>query len=153
MIVIFLDVDGCLRTHKSDTEWSVLLNQPISFKVFDRKFSTKAVSNINYIHSITNCKLVISSTWRCNYTLEELRNIFKNNGIYVPIIDKTIIGLNRGEEIEQWLDTHDVKKYAIIDDQIKDIVNILGSKHIVHCDPLIGFEPESLVELTLDILL
>lgn len=114
MTVIFLDIDGCLRTHKSDTEWSLIINEPIPFKVFDRKFSNKAVSNINYIYSITNCKLVISSTWRCNYTLEELRNIFRNNGIYAPIIDKTIIGLNRGEEIEQWLDTHEVKNMLLL---------------------------------------
>lgn len=41
MNIIFLDIDGCLRTHKSDTKWSLILNEPIPFKVFDIKFSKK----------------------------------------------------------------------------------------------------------------
>lgn len=92
--------------------------------------------------------------WRCNFSLEELQIIFKSNVVYASVIDKTIIGLNIGEEIQQYLDTNDnIDKYAIIDDQIKDIVNILGSNHIIHCNPLIGFELDTLVDKALDILL
>ena len=152
MNILFLDIDGCLRTHKSDLEWSILLNQPIPTKVFDRKFSKISVSNINYIGSITNCRIVVTSTWRNNFTLDELKCIFRENGIYVPLIDKTDIALTRGEEISEWLDFNDVDKYVIIDDQIKDIVSFLGSKNIVHCDHSIGFEPEELVEQVIDLL-
>jgi hypothetical protein len=38
--IIFLDIDGVLRTHKSDSEWSEKLNTPI-FKRTDRLFSKK----------------------------------------------------------------------------------------------------------------
>ena len=42
-----------LRTHKSDLELSQKLGVPIPQKVYDRQFSEKSVSNINYIISLT----------------------------------------------------------------------------------------------------
>jgi hypothetical protein len=33
--IIFLDIDGVLRTHKSDSEWSEKLNTPIFKRLID----------------------------------------------------------------------------------------------------------------------
>lgn len=54
--IIFLDIDGVLRTHQSDLEWSEKLNTPI-FKKTERLFSKKSVNNINYITSLTRAKI------------------------------------------------------------------------------------------------
>ena len=123
MNIIFLDIDGVLRTDKSDKDWSVRLNLPIPKRVFDRNFSPKSVSNINYITGLTRSKIVITSTWRTNFNLSELKKIFINQGIVGDVIDITTInGLNRGEEIQEYLDTHDIDNYVVIDDQVDDIL-------------------------------
>ena len=153
MTIIFLDIDGVLRTHKSDLEHSILLNQQIPIRVYDRRFDLKAVSNINYISYYVNTKIVVTSTWRNNFTLEELKQIFKDRGITIEIIDKTDIGLTRGEEIREWLDRNEVTNYVVIDDQVKDIIDWVDKDRIIHVNHFEGFTSDELVDKTLGILL
>ena len=126
MTIIFLDIDGVLRTHKSDLENSIILNQEIPIRVYDRRFDSKSVNNINYIVHYTRAKIVVSSTWRINFSVQELKEIFRERGITAEVIDKTDIGLTRGEEIREWLDRNEVTNYVVIDDQVKDIINPLS---------------------------
>jgi hypothetical protein len=56
--IIFLDIDGVLRTHKSDSEWSEKLNTPI-FKELIDYFRKNSVNDINYITSLTHAKLLL----------------------------------------------------------------------------------------------
>jgi len=142
-----------LRTHKSDLEWSQKLEVPIPQKVYDRRFDQKCVSNINYIISLTRAKIVVSSTWRNNFTIEELKVIFRGRGISGEVIDKTGIGLTRGEEIRQWLDTNEVTDYVVIDDQVKDILSWVDKNRVVEVNCQLGFESDELVDKVLDILL
>lgn len=153
MTIIFLDIDGVLRTHKSDLEHATILNQEIPIRVYDRKFDPKAVNNINYISHYTNAKIVISSTWRNNFTIQELKEIFRDNGIRTEVIDKTEIGLTRGEEIREWLDRNEVTNYVVIDDQVKDIINWVEKDKVIHVNPQEGFTSDELVDKTLDVLL
>ena len=45
------------------------------------------------------------------------KSIFRRNKVYCDIIDFTYIGLNRGEEIQVWLDYHNyTDSYIVIDD-------------------------------------
>jgi hypothetical protein len=61
--IIFLDIDGVLRTHKSDSEWSEKLNTPI-FKRTDRLFSKNSVNDINYITSLMqNCCYLLEDSF------------------------------------------------------------------------------------------
>ena len=142
-----------LRTHKSDLEWSLILNAEIPKKVFDRNFSKLAVSNINYLIHWTNAKIVVTSTWRNNFSVEELKVIFKNQGILGDVVDKTGVGLTRGEEIIEWLDSNEVEKYVVIDDQIKDIIIHIDENKAIHVNSQIGFEDQDLVDKAIDILL
>ena len=151
--IIFLDIDGVLRTHKSDLEWSLKLNVPIPERVFDRKFNPKAVSNINQLIYYTKAKIVVSSTWRTQFTLQQLKDIFRSNGITGEVIDKTPIGLTRGEEIQEWIDYHGVDSYVVIDDQVKDILTYVDNRRVVKCEHSIGFEDDELLDKVLDILL
>lgn len=149
-MTIFLDIDGVLRTHKSDLEWSQILGVPIPESVYDRRFDRKIVSYINEVAGYTRAKIVVTSTWRVKYSLEELRQIFRDNGISAEIVGKTDIGLNRGEEIEQYISDNEIESYVVIDDQVKDILRCIPKERVIKADPLIGFED---VDKAIDILL
>jgi hypothetical protein len=151
MNIIFLDIDGVLRTHKSDLEWIEKVGLPIPEKQY-RNFSAKSVSNINFIHSFIRCKIVITSNWKLYHTLDELKEIFNKQGIQPEVIDVTGISTSRGEEISDWLSVNDVDNWVVIDDQVKDLVSIDNSK-IVKCDYQIGFEDDLLVDKVLDVLI
>jgi hypothetical protein len=152
MSILFCDIDGVLRTHNSDTWWSDKLNAPIPKRVFDRKFSPKCVSNLNYTSNLLRYKIVVTSTWRTQHDLNQLISIFRSNGVYVPVIGVTNILSNRGEEIVDWLDRNPTQKYAVIDDVIKDIKNYIKPEYIIKCDTSIGFEDDRLVDRLIDIL-
>ena len=146
--IIFLDIDGVLRTHKSDLEWSNQLNTPI-LKGNNRLFCKTAVDNLNEVIFLTKTKIVITSTWRLSLSIDELNKIFKDRGFIGEIIDKTKIDFKgRGFEIREWLDNNQYKKYVVLDDQVKDIINIVD--HVIKVDSQIGFNE---VDLVLDILL
>ena len=157
--IIFLDIDGVLRTHKSDLEWSNKLATPI-FKGVDRLFDKNLVDNLNEVIYLTGAKIVITSNWRIYLSLEELQTIFKQRGVIGEVIGKTGLGHlkagcpipigNRGLEIQDWLDRNPIRKFIIIDDQVSDINNIFPNWKIIKVNPQIGFVE---VEKALDILL
>jgi hypothetical protein len=138
MNVIFLDIDGVLRTDVSDRYWSEVTGQPIPKSAFDRLFSSHSIAILNEIVYITGAKVVITSTWRVQHSLEQLRSIFKIRGFRGQIIDTTKIIGNRGEEIQEWLDTHVVNKYVVIDDSVKDILIHINPKRVVKIESNIG---------------
>ena len=157
--IIFLDIDGVLRTHKSDLEWSNKLVTPI-FKGVDRLFDKTLVDNLNEVIYLTGEKIVITSNWRIYLSLEELQIIFKERGVIGEVIGKTGLGHlkggspipigNRGLEIQDWLDRNPVGKFIIIDDQVSDITNIFPNWKIIKVNSQVGFVE---VEKALDILL
>jgi hypothetical protein len=141
MNIIFLDIDGVIRTHESDLKWSNELNQPIP-STFKRFFSKDAIGNLNYLVTLTGSKVVITSTWRLYYTLTELQNLFRERGFIGQIIDITTIKNTRGEEIVEWLNEHKVSNFVVIDDNIKDILNRIPDCKVVKCNSLNGLDDE-----------
>ena len=139
MNIIFLDIDGVMRTHNSDLNWSRELNQPIP-NPFKRLFSKEAMDNLNYLVSLTGSKVVITSTWRMYYTKTELQNLFRERGFVGQIIGITTVGDTRGEEIVEWLNEHRITNFAVIDDNIKDILNRIPDCKVVKCNPLNGLD-------------
>jgi len=157
--IIFLDIDGVLRTYKSDLEWSKKLNEPVYHGAL-RLFKKDLVDNLNEVIYLTGAKIVITSSWRVHLSLEELQKIFKDRGVIGEVIGKTGLGHlkagspiplgNRGLEISDWLDRNPVRKYVIIDDQVSDIINVFIGSKVIKVNPQIGFVE---VETALDILL
>jgi hypothetical protein len=141
MYVIFLDIDGVLRTHKSDQYWSNLFDEPIP-TFYRRHFCKEAIQNLNYIIALTGSKIVITSSWRNYYTLNELNTIFRERGFMGSIIGCTDTLETRGDEIIDWLNNHTVDKYVVIDDNIKDIVDKLPKVKVIKCNPLYGLNDE-----------
>jgi len=122
MKVIFLDIDGVLVTRNSIKYQ--YLNYP---NENDIRFSKKAVNNLNKLIRLTKSKIVISSTWRLFNSLDELKNIFKKQGIKGEIIATTSIerapveeDIPRGQKISDWLEQHsEIEQYVIIDDDVQ----------------------------------
>jgi hypothetical protein len=110
MKVLFLDFDGVINSIRSAVAfggypWNI---QTESLKLFD----PVGVALIKKVCDKTGCKIVLSSTWRKQFTCKEL-----SKAIDLPIIDATpILHKERGYEVQAWLDTHKPKVYAIIDD-------------------------------------
>lgn len=140
MNIIFLDIDGVLRTHASDLEWSRRLGVPIPLSVYDRRFDRKIVSRINEVVGYTRAKIVVTSTWRLKHSLEDLTRIFRDNGIAAEVVGATDVGPNRGEEIERYISDNEIENYVVIDDQVNDILKHIPSERIIKADPSIGFE-------------
>ena len=157
MNIIFLDIDGVLRTHKSDLNWSKELNVPL-FRGTNRLFSKEAVDNLNEVIFLTKAKIVVTSSWRIKLSLEELKTIFKDRGVIGEVIDKTSIEYlekpfpigHRGLEIRAWLYRNTYSKYVVIDDQVNDIIPIIGDVKVIKVNPLVGFVE---VDKVIDILL
>lgn len=157
--LIFLDIDGVLRTRKSDLDWSRELGVPI-FKGTERLFSKEAVENLNDVIYLTKAKIVVTSNWRLKLSLDEFKVKFKEAGIIGEVIGVTTTDYcederplpfgHRGLEIRRWLNNYECHNYVIIDDQISDIVEIFGNERVHKVNPLDGFED---VNAVLDILL
>lgn len=152
MIIIFLDIDGVLRTHKSDLEWSLKLGEPIP-DLCKRYFSKSAVRNLNEILGWSRAKIVVTSTWRTLVSFDDLKKIFKENGVISEVVDITSIGINRGEEIEQYISDNNIVDYVVIDDNVSDIINVINKERVVKIDSKIGLEDENIIDHVLDILL
>ena len=150
MSIIFLDIDGVLRTHASDLQWSRRLGEPIPFSVFDRKFDLAIASRINEVAGYSRAKIVVTSTGRTKHGLEQLRRIFRESGISAEVAGTTGIGTSRGEEIEQWILENGVSSYVVIDDQVKDILTCIPKERVIKVDPAIGFDD---ADKAIDILL
>ena len=123
---LFLDVDGVLNSEAFYTEISqndrmlkIHKENPsmpgqMIYKLSN--FYPKAVERLNRRFRETECKLVVSSSWRFDSDLKEL---FKMVGIQQEIFGITGISQTRyrGFEIQNYLDTQkDVLSYCILDD-------------------------------------
>jgi len=136
MKVLFLDIDGVINTVGAELGFQYMKITPPTLEeqsVFRlSKYFDPAC--IYYLHTIveeTECKIVISSSWRYGASLETMKKWFKDPLISNAIIDKTEIlhpnknpdkvdrqgRIQRGEEILEWLERHpEVTKFAVLDD-------------------------------------
>jgi hypothetical protein len=130
MRVIFTDIDGVLNPH-----WR-------------KKWSKSAVILYNKICKEFDLRVVITSTWRTNHTIEQLQQIFTEQGIEIPIYDYTphLEQEDRGLEIRQWLmENVDCIDWVIIDDKTSDIEPHV--KNVVKCRSWIGLTKDEYEEI------
>lgn len=111
MKVIFLDIDGVLNVY------------PQGRDDYGSIFHKHFVDNLKWIIEQTDAKIVISSTWRFS-GLEIMKEMWRVRNLPGEVIDitpdfmnQTGTSLQRGKEIQKWLDENpSVSNYAIIDD-------------------------------------
>jgi hypothetical protein len=127
MKVIFLDIDGVLNSTRS----CIALNGYGSPRR-PWKLDPVAVNLLRYYVEKTGAYIVVSSTWRLGGAARAA-GWFVNYGWFdAPVLDTTAkdFGRRRGEQIQEWLDAHDVEKYVILDDED----DMLTGQHLVRTD-------------------
>lgn len=148
MKVIFLDYDGVLNSVESMVAYHHLRGPSKTIYSESDRLDPVAIGLLKYLVDATDAKIVVSSTWRLNYSLQELVDIFSTYGWNAaPVISKTGRGgINtvRGDEIKEWLDTNLVSNYVIIDDD-SDILDDQKS-HFVNTSGTTGFTLVNLCE-------
>jgi len=117
MKLIFLDIDGVLNSQIWDENRNYNHNLK-GFKSFiDRYINPFSIELLNDLIKKTNAKIVISSSHRKKYSVEELKQIFNIAGLKGEIIGKTPVlsftgienynySVPRGCEIKAWLETN-----------------------------------------------
>lgn len=128
MKITFLDLDGvlvnraALRARRLDPQ-----HRPAA--------DPDAVAALNHIVQSTAAHIVVTSTWREQYSLTELREHLARWGVTGTVIDQTPIGQTRGEEIQDWLTLHAAERFVILDDQ-PDMQQL--HKHLVKTETDVG---------------
>jgi CO dehydrogenase/acetyl-CoA synthase gamma subunit (corrinoid Fe-S protein) len=102
MKVLFLDIDGVVNSAKLGTMAGLFPIDPM------------AAFRVGKIELDTDCKVVLSSSWRHH---PEAKEVVEKK--VVKLYDVTPDGdtYYRGDEIQEWLDKHpEVTRYAVLDD-------------------------------------
>jgi hypothetical protein len=137
MKVLFLDIDGVLNSYQSATFWHSRRNQaewenqmykdwPGTLKEYiAMEFCPIAFSNLEeLVRKVPDVKIVVSSTWRMGETVETMKKILAPSKLVSDaVFDLTKVILEgfreveRGHEIQEWLDRHpETKSFVILDD-------------------------------------
>jgi hypothetical protein len=138
--IVFLDIDGVLVNGRS---------------MFVRKgnFPTgdpPCVKALNAITEATGAAIVITSTWRLESSLAELRAMLKEWGVTGDILDvtPTMLERERADEIRAWLQKHrEASAFVVIDDQA---IGYGFEAHLVRTDEkggLCGVDAERAIEI------
>jgi 16S rRNA C1402 (ribose-2'-O) methylase RsmI len=144
-MTILLDIDGVLVTTPS---WQIPDRLGDGFM----QFNATAAQNLLVLYEKTNADIVLTTTHRINYTIEQWHDIFKLRGFdfknISKINDKTSIETlgNRATEIQEWVEKQDENEnYLVIDDDTS--INRLSNEIKVRCvqtKPLLGFDDNAL---------
>ena len=143
MKVLFLDIDGVLNcmfpTPSPDYEW-------VDLDEWRYGFNPQLVARLRYVIANTDCKLVISSSWRHHTTYAPYQPYMNWRDFLAVKLGKTrdeiIVGETpydstgkRGLEILEWLSTHeDVANYCVVDDETSDITPYVDGMKVVKTD-------------------
>lgn len=127
MRVVFLDFDGVLTTPATQFGFG----------------DPNCVRELNRITTITDARIVVSSTWRFQ-GLKAVRENLKLWGVIAEVIDVTPRlqddSGSRGDEIRQWLiENPIVSRFVILDDDA-DMGEL--REHLVKCDTMAGLTQE-----------
>ena len=158
MKVIFLDIDGVICLQKQFG--SRLNNKGKKQKRKADLFDKKAIKVLNQIIQESNAKVVLSSTWRTIFSIDEMNQLFSERGVEAEIIDFTVnyednpeqhgnyrdYTINtprrvivmedfwadiRTQEINKWLEDHpEVTHWVAIDDLPLMVKNFVITPHI-----------------------
>ena len=119
MKVIFLDVDGVLNSEhifKKEHQRYKRTHQVRVDKDLDKRF----VKNLRWLVKKTGAKIVLSSSWRGAVKANKnhhLNKMFNKYGLEIYDYTPTI-NIERGIEIQEWLNHHmDVTNIVILDDE------------------------------------
>lgn len=113
MKVLIFDIDGVINSERTCAAFD---GYPHDFSAGDMaRFDPVALALVRLLCAKTDCVIVLSSTWRLNFTIEEVAHYLD-----LPVMAATPdLGdtNSRTDEIALWLHRHpQIKDYAIVDD-------------------------------------
>ena len=128
--IIFCDIDGVLNNapflQRSHDVWLKTPSPAKTFREADRfrmkqELSPDNIKNLEKIlKEIPDLRIVLSSTWRLSYDLEDIKTVLKKFGIFkYKIIGKTPhkMSMERCHEILSWLQYNNFEGcWAAVDD-------------------------------------
>lgn len=144
-MTILLDIDGVLETTPA---WK----HPEMMDDGFMKLNENALKNLSILHQKTNAFIVLTTTHRINYDIDQWKAIFITRGLNFETItkinDKTEISqlLDRGTEIKAWVDREGINQnYIILDDDhsIHVLPNNIKERWVA-TSPTIGFDKTAL---------
>lgn len=150
MKILFLDFDGVLNSlDNKEANYFLWKNNP-DHKSKDRfgdLFDERCVNWLSYIILRTDCKIVISSTWRLQ-GLKTMEEMWKERNLPGELIGITpsISDSLRGQEVKHWLENKTIstiQSYCIVDDDIDMIEN----QPLVKTNPQYGLTKKEAVEI------
>lgn len=112
-MLLYLDIDGVMVPANS---W----RRPEILEDGFPEFSSKAIKSLNRIISNSSADIVLTTSHKYKYTLNEWNNIFRRRNINVNKISRLPRNtkyLNRKEELIRWFNAeHSKGRFIIIDD-------------------------------------
>ena len=93
--------------------------------MYNFPFDKICINNCNKIIEENDCGVIVISTWRIGRTLEELQELFDDNGIKGKVIGRTAkLDGSRAEEIHGWIEHYEnkyeckkIESICILDDE------------------------------------
>ncbi len=169
--VIFLDIDGVLNSNIYFRSYEYAEARATAQMGDDRNYGDDyklmiddaAVALLNEVIERTKAKIVLSSSWRLHFDLNEMQDMLNRSGFEGKLIGRTPRGMEidpeiagsppmrmgvhyaRGYEIQQWLvQTKHKDKFVILDDT-NDFVHL--TPYLVRTDPNVGLVQEDVEKL------
>jgi 16S rRNA C1402 (ribose-2'-O) methylase RsmI len=140
-MLILLDIDGVMVP-------ASLWKKPEFLNDGFPTFSSKATHALQKIISETSANILLTTSHKSNYDIEEWENIFKNRGIQINKINRLSENTNRftrKEEIVNWFNSNSAiyEEFIIIDDDksLNDLPKFLKDR-LIQTSPLIGLTDE-----------
>jgi|SRR5579862_814544 len=126
--IIFLDFDGVLNCEQS--------NQELGTRY---RFARSCVAALNLVLRAADARIVITSSWRENWTLKDNAQFLERDGVLPGrVLGKTpSLGRERGIEIDTWLRSapYAIESFVILDDR-DDMA--MHRERLIQVDPQIG---------------
>lgn len=139
-MLLLLDIDGVM-VHASP--WKRIESLDDGFY----KFAPKALQGLKRILFETGASIVLTSSHKSSYNLDEWKMIFEHRGIETTIqkLEDNVERLSRKEEITRWIAKNDfVEDFVILDDD-KSLHDLpMGIKEkVVFTQPYVGLTEEN----------
>ena len=151
MKVLFLDIDGvlncmCPAPLQDNNDW-------IDLDEWRYGFNPDLVARLRHVIANTDCRIVISSSWRHHIDYAPYQPGRNWRDVLAEKLRRNqadlIIGETpsdpkgqRGREIEEWLKTHEVESYCVVDDEVVDILPYIDNSKVVKTDMTVGLTSE-----------
>lgn len=141
--IIFLDIDGVMNTRQH-----LRRQKKKAGRISNTNWCPIACRHLNLLCEQFDAGIIVSSTWRYNHDIEELREFFADNNIAPELVidatpslihEKSLGSFCRGDEIAGWLKENDCSTYVIIDDLQESQFLEEQQPHLVVVKQDIGF--------------